>query len=245
LPTAFFAASGDSIGSAFDMTERGQFSLDDDGPGKKMTLRKPLEIFVDGPFGAPSSNIFRAEHAVLIGTGIGVTPFASILQSIMHRYWHVKRTCPKCDFQWSDELHSVFSLKKVDFFWINRDQKSFEWFVKLLSQLEIEQSEQDGVMGHFLDMHMYITSALQRTDMKAVGLQLALDLLHEKEKRDLVTGLKSRTIAGRPNWNKVFTQIREQHKGRVTVFYCGNPSLAKIVRKKCNEFKFSFRKEVF
>lgn len=29
-------------------------------------------------------------------------------------------------------------------------------------------------------MHMYITSALQRTDMKAVGLQLALDLLHEK-----------------------------------------------------------------
>lgn len=35
-------------------------------------------------------------------------------------------------------------------------------------------------MGHFLDMHMYITSALQKTDMKAVGLQLALDLLHEK-----------------------------------------------------------------
>ena len=32
----------------------------------------------------------------------------------------------------------------------------------------------------FLDMHMYITSALQKTDMKAVGLQLALELLHEK-----------------------------------------------------------------
>ena len=45
-----------------------------------MTLKKPLEMYVDGPFGAPSSDIFRAEHAVLIGTGIGVTPFASILQ---------------------------------------------------------------------------------------------------------------------------------------------------------------------
>ena len=85
-------------------------------------------------------------------------------------------------------LHSIYFTQKltifeplqVDFYWINREQKSFEWFVKLLSQLEIEQSEQDGVMGHFLDMHMYITSALQRTDMKAVGLQLALDLLHEK-----------------------------------------------------------------
>ena len=44
----------------------------------------------------------------------------------------------------------------------------------------------------FLDMHMYVTSALQRTDMKAVGLQLALDLLHEKVKivfLDFVCGL--------------------------------------------------------
>jgi hypothetical protein len=39
----------------------------------------------------------------------------------------------------------------------------------------------DGkIMVRFLDMHMYITSALQKTDMKAVGLQLALELLHEK-----------------------------------------------------------------
>jgi hypothetical protein len=35
-------------------------------------------------------------------------------------------------------------------------------------------------MERFLDMHMYITSALQKTDMKAVGLQLALDLLHKQ-----------------------------------------------------------------
>ncbi len=86
----------------------------EEGPGKKTMLKKPLEIFVDGPFGAPSSNIFRAEHAVLIGTGIGVTPFASILQSIMHRYWQVKRQCPRCDYQWSDDISpSMFNLKKV------------------------------------------------------------------------------------------------------------------------------------
>ena len=39
-------------------------------------------------------------------------------------------------------------------------------------------------------MHMYVTSALQRTDMKAVGLQLALDLLHEK------VGLTSNPLLG-------------------------------------------------
>ena len=34
-------------------------------------------------------------------------------------------------------------------------------------------------------MHMYITSALQKTDMKAVGLQLALELLHQKVKVEM------------------------------------------------------------
>ncbi len=71
----------------------------------------------------------------------------------------------------------------MDFFWINRDQRSFEWFVHLLSQLEIEQAEQGGAMDRFLDMHMYITSALQ--SMKAVGLQLALDLLHKKVNKSI------------------------------------------------------------
>ena len=91
----------------------------------------------------------------------------------------------------------------MDFFWINRDQRSFEWFVSLLSQLEIEQSQQSG-FERFLDMHMYMTSALRKTDVKAIGLQMALDLIHKKEKRDLITGLKTRTQAGRPDWDKVF-----------------------------------------
>ena len=50
----------------------------------------------------------------------------------------------------------------------------------MLSQLEMEQAEMGGVFDRFLDLHMYITSALKKTDMKAVGLQMALDLLHSK-----------------------------------------------------------------
>ncbi|XP_060534326.1 NADPH oxidase 5 isoform X2 [Cylas formicarius] len=207
---------------------------------------KPLEIYIDGPYGAPSSHIFRAQHAVLIATGIGVTPFASILQSIMHRYWKARHTCPRCKFSWASDIPaSIMNLRKVDFFWINRDQRTFEWFVNLLSQLEIEQAELGGAMERFLEMHMYITSALQKTDMKAVGLQLALDLLHEKEKRDLITGLKTRTNAGRPNWDKVFKQIADQKKGKVTIFYCGPPQLGRILRVKCDQYGFSFRKESF
>nr|XP_022909698.1 NADPH oxidase 5 isoform X2 [Onthophagus taurus] len=209
-------------------------------------IGKPLEILLDGPYGAPSSHIFRAQHAVLIATGIGVTPSASILRSIMIRYLKARHKCPKCEYCWSSEIpQSVMNLKKVDFFWINRTQKAFEWFVNLLSELEIGQAELGEAMERFLEMHMYITSALQKNDMKAVGLQLALDLLHEKEKRDLITGLKTRTNAGRPNWDKIFNQLSTQKKGKVTVFYCGKPNLARILRMKCDEYGFNFRKEVF
>ena len=39
---------------------------------------------------------------------------------------------------------------KVDFFWINRDQISFEWFVKLLTEMEMEQAETGGQIGRYL-----------------------------------------------------------------------------------------------
>ena len=120
--------------------------------------------------------------------------------------------------------------------------------------------------NRFLDMHMYMTSALDKTDMKAIGLHMALDLLHKKEKRDLITGLKTRTQAGRPNWEEVsykyteshniyhhinliliqvFTTINCEKKGKVTVFYCGLPSLGKILQRYCVKYGFGFRKENF
>ncbi|XP_046642950.1 NADPH oxidase 5-like isoform X1 [Daphnia pulicaria] len=206
----------------------------------------PLEITMDGPYGTPSSHIFRAQHAVLIAAGIGVTPYASILQSIMHRYYTSLQKCPNCRYSWANQMpESIMNLKKVDFFWINRDQRSFEWFVHVLSQLEMEQVEMDSALGRFLDLHMYITSALKKTDLKAVGLQMALDLLYAEEKRDLVTGLKTRTNAGRPNWDKVFQKLVDEDKGNVTVFYCGPPELSKVLKKKCNKFGFNFHKEIF
>ncbi len=167
--------------------------------------------------------------------------------------------CPQCNYQWSEGFKhfttssSGFNLKKVDFIWINREQKSFEWFLQLLSQLEMEQAEQRrlggsaeaAVLANFLDIHLYITSVSPAHDFKAVTLHLALDLLHKKIKRDLITGLKTRTKSGRPDWDQVFTRVRDQDMGKVTVFYCGNPALTSTLRSKCNEYSFNFKKEIF
>jgi hypothetical protein len=43
----------------------------------------------------------------------------------------------------------------------------------------------------------------------------------------------------------VFKDIKSQKKGDVTVYYCGNPGLAGMLKNKCRDFGFKFSKEVF
>ncbi|XP_051545992.1 NADPH oxidase 5 [Myxocyprinus asiaticus] len=203
-----------------------------------------IKCYVDGPFGTPTRQIFMSEHAVLIGAGIGITPFASILQSIMCRY-RMRKQNSNCNYSWCETIKDdEMKLRKVDFIWINRDQKSFEWFVSLLTKLEMDQADEEP-KGRFLEMHMYMTSALSKNDMKAIGLQMALDLLAKKEKRDSITGLRTRTQPGRPDWAKVFQKVSEEKKGKVHVFYCGSSALAKVIKAQCEHFGFNFYKENF
>ena len=99
--------AGDQVNAKPSSTEMVQF--------EDVKLNEPLTVFIDGPFGAPTAAYFRAQHAVLIGAGIGVTPFASILQSIMHRYQQARNTCPKCEHHWTSDLSASvgLNLRKV------------------------------------------------------------------------------------------------------------------------------------
>ncbi|KAF4804227.1 NADPH oxidase 5 [Turdus rufiventris] len=238
--------------------------------GTRETLRScSVKCFLDGPYGTPSRRIFTSEHAVLIGAGIGITPFASILQSIMFRYRRRKQSCPSCHFSWSEERRDEeMTLRKVDFIWITRDQQHLQWFLGLLAQLESEQAELEPG-GNFLELHLYMTSALGKGDVKALGLQLALDLLAAQEKRDSISGLRSRTQPGRPDWAKVtnphptsagiprarewecwgvervFGKVAAERRGKVQVFFCGSAGLAKVIHGHCRSFGFRFSKENF
>ncbi|CAK6432103.1 unnamed protein product [Pipistrellus nathusii] len=204
-----------------------------------------IKCYIDGPYGTPTRRIFASEHAVLIGAGIGITPFASILQSIMYRYQKRKHICPNCQHCWMEGIQDDdMKLHKVDFIWINRDQRSFEWFVSLLTKLEMDQAEEPQE-GRFLELHMYMTSALGKNDMKAIGLQMALDLVAKKEKKDSITGLQTRTQPGRPDWSKVFQKVAAEKKGKVQVFFCGSPALAKVLKVHCEQFGFRFFQENF
>jgi 2-polyprenylphenol hydroxylase and related flavodoxin oxidoreductases len=44
-----------------------------------------LQIHLDGPYGEGHQDWYQFDVAVLVGGGIGVTPFASILKDIVFR----------------------------------------------------------------------------------------------------------------------------------------------------------------
>lgn len=96
-----------------------------------------VPVYLDGPHGAPANDIFHCRVAVLIAAGIGVTPFASILQSLMQQ--HRAGTT------------SGLSVQKVYFLWVNRDQQAFEWFTELLADLRRNDS------SDFFDIRLFLT----------------------------------------------------------------------------------------
>ncbi|XP_053311047.1 cytochrome b-245 heavy chain [Spea bombifrons] len=167
------------------------------------------KIAVDGPFGTASEDVFSYEVAVLVGAGIGVTPFASVLKSVWYRY---------C----SDA--STLRLKKIYFYWLCRDTQAFEWFADLLQSLETQMQEKNN--ADFLSYNIYLTGW---DESQATAFSL-----HHDQEKDVITGLKQKTLYGRPNWENEFKTIGSQHQSsRVGVFLCGPENLAETLSKQC------------
>jgi predicted ferric reductase/Ca2+-binding EF-hand superfamily protein len=181
-----------------------------------------MAVHVDGPYGSPTTHLFRARRPVMIGAGIGVTPFASVLESLMSRV----------------ESGAPLTPQRVHFVWLNRDQYAFEWFADLLEDLE--RRDRRG----FFDLRLFMTEG--REGATALGLELAREVQREHGRKDLVTGLRGRTRMGQPDWDAL---LRELAEASVTdpaeVFFCGPPGLGAKVRAACARLRLPFREEVF
>uniref|UniRef100_A0A803YF33 NADPH oxidase 1 n=1 Tax=Meleagris gallopavo TaxID=9103 RepID=A0A803YF33_MELGA len=186
-------------------------------------------IEVDGPFGTASEDVFLYEVAMLVGAGIGVTPFASILKSIWYR------------FQQNDQ---TLKTKKIYFYWLCRDTGAFAWFNDLLASLEQKMAESGK--ADFLTYRLFLTG--WDTSI-ANNAALNFDTV-----TDTVTGLRQKTIFGRPRWDTEFSALATAHpRSVVGVFLCGPEALAKVLQRSCHQHssldprkvKFYFNKENF
>ncbi|KAI8866076.1 hypothetical protein GQ42DRAFT_165716 [Ramicandelaber brevisporus] len=217
-------------------------------------------IQIDGPFGAASEDVFNYEVAFLVGAGIGVTPFASVLKSILFRSIYadgnngqsgaavgsasnINLTANNISGSGSDGVSAhPIRLKKVYFVWVCRDISMFEWFQDLL--LSIESSD----THHLIEIHSYLTA---RFDQATVGNLMMND---EAGERDAATGLRSPTNYGRPNFNAIFHALTDRHPATdIGVFFCGNPAMGNTLKMCCRKYnqpeahgtKFYYNKENF
>ncbi|XP_059012552.1 NADPH oxidase 1 [Mustela lutreola] len=186
-------------------------------------------IEVDGPFGTVSEDVFQYEVAVLVGAGIGVTPFASILKSIWYKFRHAD--------------HNL-KTQMIYFYWICRETGAFAWFNNLLASLEREMEELGK--ADFLNYRLFLTG----WDSNIAG-HAALNF---DKATDILTGLKQKTSFGRPMWDNEFSTIANAHpRSVVGVFLCGPQTLAKSLSKRCHQYssldprkvQFYFNKENF
>jgi len=198
---------------------------------------RPLPVVrIDGPYGAPAEDVFGVEVAVLIGAGIGVTPFASILKHIWYR----------------QKRGNLGRLRRVEFFWVCRDAPSFGWFQSLLQEVEAAQTD-----PNFLRINIYLTQKISEDMLWNIAVNDA------GAEYDPLTLLRTRTMFGRPDWKGIYGRIRQaieagqylpgsqsQLKNTVGTYFCGPSVLAKAIHEAVNgaqgpTVRFTFAKEHF
>lgn len=204
---------------------------------------------VTGPFGAPAQKVWGFDTLMVVGAGIGVTPFASILRSVQLRAKQretIMSTASRPSAwkssmgQGSDDARVglqrlvedlVVVPKKIYFYWICRGQEEFDWFCDLLSDAA------EGPAAGIVDITLFLTGEIELSQVKKLPCA-------------------SGQFFGRPNWGRIFKQNREKHKGEhIGVFLCGSPIIGEALSRESIKnsdlvgtpggTRFSFFKEHF
>ncbi|KAL0693927.1 hypothetical protein Bca4012_061107 [Brassica carinata] len=227
------------------------------------TTKKSLpKLLIDGPYGAPAQDYRKYDVLLLVGLGIGATPFISILKDLLNNIVKMEEQADSIsDFSRSSENSTgsnsgnntstprgkkILKTTNAYFYWVTREQGSFDWFKGVMN--EVADLDQRGV----IEMHNYLTSVYEEGDARSALITMVQALNHAKNGVDIVSGTSVRTHFARPNWKKVLSKLSSKHcNARIGVFYCGVPVLGKELSKLCNTFnqkgstKFEFHKEHF
>ncbi|MED6250401.1 hypothetical protein ATANTOWER_006245 [Ataeniobius toweri] len=173
------------------------------------------KLYLDGPFGEGHQEWNDFEVSVLVGGGIGVTPFTSILKDLVFK----------------SSIKSKILCKKVYFIWVTRTQRQFEWVSDIIREVE-EMDTQELV-----SVHTYITQVAEKFDLRTTMLYVCERHFQKVWNRSLFTGLRSVTHFGRPPFISFFSSLQDVHPevSKIGVFSCGPPGLTKNVEKACQK----------
>ena len=211
-------------------------------------------IIMNGPFSSSARYIFDSKHVILICSGIGITPYASILSSLIAQFRASQMICKHCHrTNYNDNgLWTHQRLKKVDFIWVNRDAKSFEWFLNLLREFEREQEEyyaSNRDEQRFLNIQLYFTGIKGGTSIDNFFLHHTTNMWAEETGTDVFTGLRAPTHFGRPVWDELLQNLKSNSISStaddIKVFFCGLETLRKIIKQHCTNLRIRCYEEKF
>ncbi|XP_072004098.1 dual oxidase 1-like [Engystomops pustulosus] len=179
------------------------------------TDEKFPKLFLDGPFGEGHQEWNMFEVSVLVGGGIGVTPFASILKDLVFK----------------SSVNARIQCKKIYFIWVTRTQKQFEWLTDIIR--EVEENDHHNL----LSVHIYITQLSEKFDFRTAMLYICERHFQKVQNKSLMTGLRSVTHFGRPPFQKFLDSLQEVHPEvkKIGVFSCGPPGMTKNVEDACQK----------
>ncbi|KAL6222095.1 hypothetical protein ACLB2K_005487 [Fragaria x ananassa] len=218
------------------------------------------KLFLDGPYGAPAQDYRNYDVLLLVGLGIGATPFVSILKDLLNSTRTAQeQTDSNTETSTLDSPSSFTSscltpndkkksqrATNAHFYWVTREPGSFEWFKGVMD--EVAEMDHKGQ----IELHNYLTSVYEESDARSTLITMVQALNHAKHGVDILSGTSVMTHFARPNWKEVFTKIASKHPfSTVGVFYCGMPMLAKELKMLSLELsqktstRFEFHKEYF
>ncbi|CAN4084638.1 unnamed protein product [Withania somnifera] len=175
-------------------------------------------LLVDGPYGAPAQNYQNYDVLLLVGLGIGATPFISILKDLLNNSrseeMDLNTETSVSDDSWTSIASSSVAssgkkksprTKCAHFYWVTREPGSFEWFKGVMN--EVAEMDHKGQ----IEMHNYLTSVYEEGDARSTLITMVQALNHAKHGVDILSGTRVRTHFARPKWKEVFSKIASKH----------------------------------
>ncbi|KAK1271049.1 hypothetical protein QJS04_geneDACA021054 [Acorus gramineus] len=207
-------------------------------------------VLIDGPYGAPAQDYKKYEVVLLVGLGIGATPFISIVKDIVNNM-KMEEEMEQEELERGNDnsigsSKKAFKTRRAYFYWVTREQGSFEWFKGVMD--EVAETDRKGAV----ELHNYCTSVYEEGDARSALIAMLQSLNHAKNGVDVVSGTRVKSHFAKPNWRNVYKRIALSHRdSRIGVFYCGAPAPTKELRHLAQDFsrktstKFDFHKENF
>jgi respiratory burst oxidase len=173
-----------------------------------IALTRFPKLLIDGPYGAPAQDYQEYDVLLLIGLGIGATPLISIVKDVLNNLQQggsVAGTEPEGGGR---AKKRPFMTKRVYFYWVTREEGSFEWFRGVMN--EVAEKDTGGV----IELHNHCSSVYDEGDARSALIVMLQELQHAKKGVDILSGTKVKTHFARPNWRSVFKHVAVSHENQ-------------------------------